>query len=692
MAPWDTSCPDWIDRLKSGRSLVPDLPLFADERDRAVRVFKRLRLPDVIGTPRLGEACDEWLISIVAALFGSYDVQNNVRMIQEVFELVPKKNSKSSGAAGIMLTAAILNRRPRADLQLVAPTKKIADIAYGQIEGMILLDEELQKIFSLHRHLRTIGHRNNESSLQVMAADTDTVTGTKATFTLIDETHEFAKKKNAPNVFTEIRGALAARKDGFLVQITTQSKEPPAGVFKQELQNARDVRDGNLQLPLLPVLYEYPEEELKANTDLWKDQSTWGWVNPNLGRSLDLAFLQNELKKAERSDKSAQALLASQHFNVEIGLNLRADRWPGADFWKSCANPDLTLQELLSRSEVVVAGVDVRDGNLQLPLLPVLYEYPEEELKANTDLWKDQSTWGWVNPNLGRSLDLAFLQNELKKAERSDKSAQALLASQHFNVEIGLNLRADRWPGADFWKSCANPDLTLQELLSRSEVVVAGVDGGGLDDLFGLCILGKEAGTGKILAWFHAWAHTSVIERYPEHEQLLYDFEAAGNLTITDYRWNNQRVDEDGNETDEIASVVSVDLRQMVGYIDQCRNAGKLAQIGFDPYGVKVVVEALEDADFDRDEWMMWVSQGYKLQGTIKTYEMYLSVGTLEHDGSGLMNWCVGNARVEPKGNAVVLTKQGSDGKIDPLMALFTAGEVLATDPEPQGVVEIFAI
>ena len=574
MAPWDTSCPDWIDRLKSGRSLVPDLPLFADERDRAVRVFKRLRLPDVIGTPRLGEACDEWLISIVAALFGSYDVQNNVRMIQEVFELVPKKNSKSSGAAGIMLTAAILNRRPRADLQLVAPTKKIADIAYGQIEGMILLDEELQKIFSLHRHLRTIGHRNNESSLQVMAADTDTVTGTKATFTLIDETHEFAKKKNAPNVFTEIRGALAARKDGFLVQITTQSKEPPAGVFKQELQNARDVRDGNLQLPLLPVLYEYPEEELKANTDLWKDQSTWGWVNPNLGRSLDLAFLQNELKKAERSDKSAQALLASQHFNVEIGLNLRADRWPGADFWKSCANPDLTLQELLSRSEVVVAGVD----------------------------------------------------------------------------------------------------------------------GGGLDDLFGLCILGKEAGTGKILAWFHAWAHTSVIERYPEHEQLLYDFEAAGNLTITDYRWNNQRVDEDGNETDEIASVVSVDLRQMVGYIDQCRNAGKLAQIGFDPYGVKVVVEALEDADFDRDEWMMWVSQGYKLQGTIKTYEMYLSVGTLEHDGSGLMNWCVGNARVEPKGNAVVLTKQGSDGKIDPLMALFTAGEVLATDPEPQGVVEIFAI
>uniref|UniRef100_UPI003CCFFFE5 hypothetical protein n=1 Tax=Escherichia coli TaxID=562 RepID=UPI003CCFFFE5 len=37
-----------------------------------------------------------------------------------------------------------------------------------------------------------------------------------------------------------------------------------------------------------------------------------------------------------------------------------------------------------------------------------------------------------------------------------------------------------------------------------------------------------------------------------------------------------------------------------------------------------------------------------------------------------LMAWCVGNARVEPKGNAILITKQASGrGKIDPLMALF---------------------
>jgi len=51
---WDTSCQDCEERLLSGRSLVPELPLFQAEAAKALRVFKRLRLPDVIGTPDHG--------------------------------------------------------------------------------------------------------------------------------------------------------------------------------------------------------------------------------------------------------------------------------------------------------------------------------------------------------------------------------------------------------------------------------------------------------------------------------------------------------------------------------------------------------------------------------------------------------------------------------------------------------------
>jgi phage terminase large subunit-like protein len=49
------------------------------------------------------------------------------------------------------------------------------------------------------------------------------------------------------------------------------------------------------------------------------------------------------------------------------------------------------------------------------------------------------------------------------------------------------------------------------------------------------------------------------------------------------------------------------------------------------------------------------------------------------------MSWCVGAAKVEPKGNALTITKQGSGaGKIDALMATFDAAALMATNPEPK--------
>lgn len=329
---WNTACPDWKERLLAGRPLVPELPLFKAEADRALRVFKRLRLPDVNGTPTMAEACGEWFFPIVAALFGSYDPAANVRMIQEFFWLIPKGNSKSSNGGAIMVVALIVNRRPRAEFLLIAPTKEIANIAFDQADGTIRLDPELAKLFHTQRHIRKITHRKSGATLQIKAADTDVITGSKAAGTMIDETHVFAEKANAASVFIELRGSLGKRPDGFLFQATTQSKKPPAGVFATELGKARKVRDGKLQLPLLPILYELPIE--LSMDGGWKDRKYWPCVNPNLGRSIAPDFLERELMTAEESGKPDQlALFASQHFNVEIGLALASDNWVGAQYW-----------------------------------------------------------------------------------------------------------------------------------------------------------------------------------------------------------------------------------------------------------------------------------------------------------------------------------------------------------------------
>jgi phage terminase large subunit-like protein len=149
---WSTACPDWKERIMQRKSLIPKLPLFDFEAEKALRIFKRLRVPDIIGQPTYGEACDAWVFDLVRVIFGSFDVEAKRRMIREFFLLVPKKNGKSSIAAGIIVTAAILNMRPEAELLLIAPTKKIAEIAFRQAIGIIKLDEQLTALFHPQTH------------------------------------------------------------------------------------------------------------------------------------------------------------------------------------------------------------------------------------------------------------------------------------------------------------------------------------------------------------------------------------------------------------------------------------------------------------------------------------------------------------------------------------------------------------
>src|SRR6185436_17883456 len=271
-------------------------------------------------------------------------------------QLIPKGNSKSSNGGAVMVTAIIVNRRPEAEFLFIAPTMEIAGIAYKQAKGTIRLDPELSKIFHIQDHLRKITHRQSGATLQIKAADTDVITGSKCTGTMIDETHVFARKANAAEVFVELRGALTKRSDGFLFQATTQSKQPPTGVFASELAMARSVRDGKTKMPLLPVLYELPDR--LARDGGWKDRRYWPLVNPNLGRSTNEDFLAREVMRAEADGPAAVALIASQHFNVQIGMSLRADGWAGANYWTRGAEPGLTLDAVIERSEAVVVGID----------------------------------------------------------------------------------------------------------------------------------------------------------------------------------------------------------------------------------------------------------------------------------------------------------------------------------------------
>lgn len=353
---WTTARPDWEERIVAKKSLMPCAPLFPQVADVAERIFKELILVDVMDSPKMGDVTLEWVIEFVRAIFGAYDPKAKRRLIREFFLLISKKNTKSTIAAGIMLTALILNDRQSAELIILAPTKEVADNSFNPIRDFIRADEELSERFNVSEHTKTVTHLGTGATLKVIAAESNAAAGKKASIILIDEVWLFGKRANAESMFREAKGGLASRPEGCVIYLSTMSDEVPCGVFKQLLDYARDVRDGiKVDKSFLPLIYEFPKHLVEAGEHL-KPENFY-ITNPNLGASVDLEYLISEFNKVkDAGDESLRDFLA-KHLNIEIGMNLRANRWAGAEFWNQQKHV-FGLDQLIEQSDVITIGID----------------------------------------------------------------------------------------------------------------------------------------------------------------------------------------------------------------------------------------------------------------------------------------------------------------------------------------------
>lgn len=542
---WTTACRDWEKRIVAGRSLITSPPLFRSEADAALAIFKELRIVDAPGSPTFGEACEQWVFDFVAAIFGAYDPGTGDRMIREFFLLISKKNSKSTIAAGIMLTALLRNWRASAELLILAPTIEVAQNSFKPAADMVRADPDLESLCHVQDHLRTITHRQTKANLKVVAADNNTVSGKKGAFVLIDELWLFGKRPNADAMLREATGGLVSRPEGFVISLSTQSDAPPAGVFKAKLDYFRDVRDGKIDDPKsLGVIYEFPK-----------------------------------------------------------GMVDREEHLDPANFYVT-------------------------------------------------------------NPNIGRSVSESWLQDELRKELAKTPETRRTFLAKHLNVEIGMNLRSDRWTGADFWDSREDAAITLESILDASEAVVVGIDGGGLDDLFGLAAIGREQGSQNWISWAHAWCHEGVLERRKAIASQLLDFKAADELTIV------------SDKLDDVSEIVEI--------VETIKSRGLLAAVAVDPAGLGELADALAAIGVTADNGLLiGAPQGYGMMNAIKTAERRLASGTLRHAKSALMSWCVSNLKIEPTATAIRATKQNAgDAKIDPVMAFFDAVVVMSKNPQ----------
>src|SRR5579872_6301364 len=552
---WDLSCVDWAERLRAGKSLIPDLPLIESEAEMGLAIFDELQLPDVAELPKLGDAAGDWFRDLVRVAFGSWDPISKTRFIRDLFVLAPKGSSKTSYGAGLALTVMLMNKRPNATAQFVGPTQSISERAYDQAVGMIELSPVLKTRFQTKDHIKTVVDRLNGTELKVSTFGLEVQTGGILIFAHLDEIHVLGRNVHTSKVIRQIRGGLDKTPEGLFLITTTQSDDAPAGAFKSELHMARKIRDGAYR------------------------------------------------------------------------------------------------------------------GKIIRSTLPVLYEFPDDIAKDPAK-WQDPDNWPMVMPNLGRSVHLSTLIPDWETERSKGDDAVRIWASQHLNIEIGIGLKTDAWPGAEFWAQAEDDELTLESILDRCEVIVIGLDGGGLDDLYGVAVLGRERETKQWLSWSHAWCHNSVLERRQSIASRLRDFAEAGELTICQH------------SGDDIAAIVEL--------VETVKNRQSLGAVSVDPAGIGELVEALGAIGINAEnKLLVGAPQGFGMMNAIKTAERKAQNGTLRHAPSALMDWCVGNVKIEPTATAIRATKQNAgDAKIDPWAALMNAVAAMVRNPDRAGIGE----
>lgn len=334
------------------------------EAARAVDFFPEiLRHPDdtpfnKAGTPIV---LQPWQANFVATLFG-WKRMDGSRRYREAALFIPRKNGKSTIAAGLILYQMVADGRSGAQYYCAAETRDQASLIFNMAARMIRAQPLLSKRLKIIDSTKRVTFQERGSYFRAVPNEKGIFHGTKPACVAFDELH----LQHNRDTWDGAKTAFGTSKDPLMLTMST------AGIDRHSIchevwSTARSIRDGqNPTDYILPCIYELPEGAPWDNEDIWHK------VNPNLGVTIGLDFLRQECQQARDS-------FAYENTFRNLYLNQwteQAVRWIQMDKWREGNDPLPDLRgeqcwigvDLSSRSDLtaLVAAFPRPDGGFYL--------------------------------------------------------------------------------------------------------------------------------------------------------------------------------------------------------------------------------------------------------------------------------------------------------------------------------------
>jgi phage terminase large subunit-like protein len=378
----------------------------AEAASKATRFFELL--PHVKGK-WAGQpfVLEPWQRIVIEAAFGWKVSKGGPRLYREVFLEVPRKQGKSTMAAGVAGILTFADREPGAEVYSLAVDREQAGIVFNVLREMVEASPELAKRSESFR--RSIVVPKTRASYKVLSADVPSKHGLNASGYVVDEVHAHPNRE----LIDVIATSTGSREQPLGFLITTAGVHDETSIGWEKHHYTEQVASGIVEDPsFLGVIYA------AESTDDWTSEETWEKANPGLGVTVSREYLRRECEKAK-------AIPAYENTFKRLHLNLwtaQFTRWLPLEAWDASAG--MVDAEKLA-GESCYAGVhlasasDVASLVLLFPrgesydVVPFFF-IPEDAVKRTSGVpYLEWARQGFITITEGATTDYAAIRAKL---------------------------------------------------------------------------------------------------------------------------------------------------------------------------------------------------------------------------------------------------------------------------------------
>lgn len=310
-----------------------------------------------------------WQKATLALIFGIVD-EEGLRVFRECFLVVGRKNGKTLFSAAIAAYCSFLDGEYGGRIYFAAPKLEQASLCFEAYHQTILQEPELNAMAQKRR--TDIYIKDTNTTAKPLAFSAKKSDGLNISLAICDEIASWAGDAGL-KFYEVIRSSFGSRKQPLLLAISTAGYIND-GVYDELMRRSTRLLLGDSkETRLLPILY------IIDDVAKWNDINELAKSNPNLGVSISISYLLDEIAIAEGS-LSKKAEFLTKYCNIKQTSSLA---WLGSDVIEKASGAPLRLEDFAN--SYAVAGVDL-SRTTDLTAAVILIER-EGEIYAFARFW-----------------------------------------------------------------------------------------------------------------------------------------------------------------------------------------------------------------------------------------------------------------------------------------------------------------